>query len=78
MNAFAHYSIIIASPTAVVNSYFMKNAGFFEKVAKILKLSLDKSEFAVYNATRKDKGVLSDMLEASFFISAKEKVLWQT
>ena len=68
MNAFAHYPIIIASRAAVVNSNFMKNAGFFEKVAKISKFSLDKCVFGVYNATRKDKGVLSDVLEAPSFL----------
>ena len=59
MNAFAHYPIIITSPGAVVNSKFEKNAGFFEKIAKRSKISLDKRVLSVYNATRKDKGVLS-------------------
>ncbi len=67
MNAFAHYPIIIALRGTVVNSYFIKNAGFFEKVAKKLKFSLDKCVFDVYNAICKGKGVLSDMLEAPIF-----------
>lgn len=77
MNAFAHYPIIIASQAAIVNDCFEENAGFFKKVAKILKFSLDKCVFAVYNATRKDKGVLSVLLEAPIFLFLEGVTLWQ-
>ena len=77
MNAFAHYPIIIASQSAIVNYIFKKNAGFFKIVAKNSKFRLDKCSSNAYNAIRKDKGVLSKLLEAPIFYFWKEKSLWQ-
>ncbi len=76
MNAFAHYPIIIASQDAVVNYIFKENAGKIKKVAKFIKFRLDKSVSRAYNATRKDKGVLSKSLEAPIFLFWKELSVW--
>ena len=68
MNAFAHYPIIIASREPFVNPIFIRIAGFFEKVAKFLRLRLDKRKSGVYNAIRKDKGVLNRVVRGAIFI----------